>query len=69
MWPEQRSWYSEWLRAGMFGHQIPVGTKFFTPVQTGPGAHPASYTVGTVSFPGVKRHGRGFDNEHTKCRG
>jgi len=46
-----------------------VGTKFFTPVQTGPGAHPASYTVGTVSFPGVKRHGRGFDNEHTKCRG
>jgi len=25
------------------------------PVQTGPGAHPASYTMGTGSFPGVKR--------------
>ena len=24
------------------------------PVQTGPGAHPASYTMGTGSFPGVK---------------
>ena len=26
----------------------------FPPVQIGPGAHPASYTVGTGSFPGVK---------------
>ena len=26
------------------------------------GAHPASYTVGTVSFPGVKRPGRGVDH-------
>jgi len=29
-----------------------------TPVQTGPGAHPASCTMGTRSFSGVKR-GRG----------
>jgi hypothetical protein len=28
------------------------------PVQTGPGAHPASCTLGTGSFPGVK-NGRG----------
>jgi len=28
--------------------------RFFAPVQTGPGAHPASYTMGTDSFPGVK---------------
>jgi hypothetical protein len=28
-------------------------------VQTGPGAHPAFYTMGTGSFPGVKRPGRG----------
>jgi hypothetical protein len=28
-------------------------------VQTGPGAHPASYTMGTGSFQGVKRPGRG----------
>ena len=26
------------------------------------GAHPASYTMGTVSFPGVKRHGVGVDH-------
>jgi len=32
------------------------------PVQTGPGTHPASYTMGTVSFPGVKRLGRGVDH-------
>jgi hypothetical protein len=31
-----------------------VGARFSTPVQTGPGAHPASCTMGTGSFPGVK---------------
>ena len=31
-------------------------------VQTGPGAHPSSYTVSTGSFPGVKRPGRGVDH-------
>jgi len=36
-----------------------VGVRFSAPVQTGPGAHPASYTMGTGSFPGVKRLGRG----------
>jgi len=30
------------------------GTRFSGPVQTGPGAHPASCTMGTGSFPGVK---------------
>jgi hypothetical protein len=35
------------------------GTKFFAPVQTDSEAHPASYTMGTGSFPGVKRPGRG----------
>ena len=34
------------------------GARFSAPVQTGPGANPASYTVGSVSFPGVKRPGR-----------
>ena len=32
--------------------------RFSAPVQTGPGAHPASYMMGTGSFPGVKS-GRG----------
>jgi len=31
-----------------------LGARFSAPVQTGPGAHPASCTVGTGSFPGVK---------------
>jgi hypothetical protein len=35
-----------------------VGARFSAPVQTGPGAHPASFTMGTGSFPGVKS-GRG----------
>jgi hypothetical protein len=47
--------YSDWLRAGRSGDRIPVGAIFFAHVQTGPGAHPASCTMGTGSFPGVKR--------------
>jgi hypothetical protein len=38
------------------------GTRFSAPVQIDPGAHPASYTMGTGSFPGVKRPGRGIDH-------
>jgi hypothetical protein len=34
------------------------GARFSAPVQTGPGAHPASCAMGTGSFPGVKS-GRG----------
>jgi len=36
--------------------------KFSAPVQTGAAAHPASYTMGTGSFPGVKRPGSGVDH-------
>jgi hypothetical protein len=39
-----------------------VGARFFAHVQTDPGAHPASCTMGTGSFQGVKRPGRGVDN-------
>jgi hypothetical protein len=38
------------------------GARFFAPLQTGPGAHPAPYTVGSGSFLGVKRPGRGVDH-------
>jgi hypothetical protein len=38
------------------------GARFSTLVQTGRGAHPAYYTVGTGSFSGVKRRGRGVDH-------
>ena len=36
------------------------GSRFFAPVQTGPGAHPAYSTMGTGSFPGIKS-GRGVE--------
>ena len=35
---------------------------FSAPLQTGPGAHPASCTVGTGSFPGVTPSGRGINH-------
>jgi hypothetical protein len=37
------------------------GDEIFAHVQTGPDVHPASCTMGTGSFPGVKRPGRGAD--------
>jgi hypothetical protein len=40
-----------------------VGATFFAHVQTGTGVHPAFCTMGTGSFPGVKRPGR--DADHT----
>jgi hypothetical protein len=39
--------------------RIPVGARFSAAVQTGPGAHPASCTLGTESFLGIKG-GRGL---------
>ena len=54
--------YSDSLRAGRSGNRIPVGARFSASVQTGPGAHPASYTKGTGSFPGVKQSVRGVDH-------
>jgi hypothetical protein len=36
--------------------------RFSAPVQTGPGVHSACYTMGTGSFPRVKRPGRGVDH-------
>ena len=36
--------------------------RFSVPIQTGPGTHPASYRMGTLSFLRVKRPGRGVDH-------
>jgi len=53
VWAGYFSRYSDWLRAGRseieswWGRDLP-------PVQTGPGAYPASCKMGTESFPGVK---------------
>jgi len=51
-------------RYGMNGPGIESrwGARFSAPVLTDPGTHPASYTMGAGSFPGVKRPGRGVDH-------
>jgi hypothetical protein len=41
-WDGTASWYSDSPQVGQSGDQILVGMRFSTPVQTGPGAHPAS---------------------------
>jgi len=50
--PGQRSRYRDSLRAGRSGVQTRVkATHFYsTPVQTGPGDHPASCTTGTAAL-------------------
>jgi len=60
--PGERSRYRDSLRVGWSGDRIPEGVRFSATVQTGPGGHPASYTTGMGSFPGVKRPGRGVDH-------
>jgi hypothetical protein len=45
--PEKLSRYSYSLRDGRTGDRIPVGERFSVPVQSGSGAHPASYTMST----------------------
>jgi len=48
----------------------PGGGEIFAPVQTGPGAHPASCTMGTGSFPGVKScRGVTLTTHSFYCRG
>ena len=60
--PGWLSRYSDSLWSERSGDRIPVGVRFSAPVQTGPGVHPASYTMGTGSFLGVKWPGRGIDH-------
>ena len=48
--------------AGRSGDRISMMKGFTAPVQTGPGAHPDSYTIGTGPFAGVKRPGSGTDH-------
>ena len=57
-------WYVQLhlLRDERSGDRIPVVARFSAPVQTGPRAHPASHTMGTGYFPGVKRPRHGVDH-------
>ena len=47
--------------ATRYGLDGPRGSRFSAPVKTDPGAHPASYTMGTGSSPGINWPGRGVD--------
>jgi hypothetical protein len=60
--PRMRSQYSDSLRDGRSGDRIPVGARFSAPVQIGPGEPRLLYNAYLVSFPGVKRAGRGVDH-------
>jgi hypothetical protein len=60
--PGELSRYSDLLRAGRSRDRILVEARFSSPVQTGPGGHPASYITGTGSLPDVKRPERGVDH-------
>ena len=51
-------WWASNVVSVATGCGLDGGVRFSAPVQTGPGAHPASCTMGTGSFPGVKS-GRG----------
>jgi len=59
-----------WLRAGRSGIESRWGRDFLA-VQTGPGTHPGSCTMGTGSFPGVKVAGAWgwHPHSHLECRG
>jgi hypothetical protein len=54
--------YSDTLRAGRSGIESRWGARFSALVHTDQGAHPASYTICTWSFSGVKRPGRDVDH-------
>ena len=60
--PGQLSWYSDLLQAGQSGDRILMGARFSAPVEISPGAHPASYTMGTRSSLQIKRPGHGIDH-------
>jgi hypothetical protein len=60
-WP---SWYSNTLRTGRAGDRNPVWREILRAIETSPEAHPASVSMGTSSFPGVKRPERGADLTH-----
>jgi hypothetical protein len=53
---------SDSVRAGRSGDRIPVRARYSATVQTGPETHPATYTMDTGSFLGLKRPGRGVDH-------
>jgi hypothetical protein len=66
--PRKFTRYSHSLLYGRLGGRIPVKTSISAPVHTSPGAHPASYTMGSGSFPWLKRPGRGVGHPHSPIK-
>ena len=56
------AWHSQYRDSEQSGDQLLVGVRYSIPIQTSPGAHPASYTTCTRLFPRVKRLGLGVDH-------
>jgi hypothetical protein len=49
------------LRAERSGYKMPFVARFSSTVNTGPGTHPATFTMDIRSYPGTKRLGGGVD--------
>jgi len=67
LWPQVKTGPSrdKITRYGQDGPGIELQCeRFFASVQTGPRVQPAFHVKDTVSFPGVKRPGRGVDHPH-----
>lgn len=62
------SWCGNLLRNVQSEDRIPVGARFSDTFRTGPGAHPAWYTMDTASFGRVKRPGSGVNHPPHKGR-
>jgi len=72
-WAENltKSFFRSWSRdnsvhiAARYGLDGPgIESRFSAPVQTGAGAHPSSYTMGSRYYPGVKGQGQGPGVDH-----
>ena len=57
--------YIDSLRGGRSRNRIPWEARFSAPVQTDPGAHPPSPTIGTRSFLGVNWKSRSVNHPPT----
>jgi hypothetical protein len=61
---QQLNQYSNSLQAERSGNRITVEARFSAPIQTGPGAHPSSYTMGTRSLSQEKVATAGIIHPH-----
>ena len=60
--PDSLRLFSDFLPVGPSMDRIPAGARNSLPVKTDTGNQPASFTMVTILFAGVKRPERGFDH-------